>query len=571
MSDQVQFLNNLTPLIDSGTPSAPITVTQTLNSLVPAGSILAFTGPTSVNIQVNGPQTSLTQSDISGVYPAAGSLDSPDDYLPHIALHRRTLPWERKGPGGAKPWLALLLLKDSELKSLTSGGPIIVGNLPISNLPGNLAINAAIKENIATTPASGVGKENLAAQPVSGAAKGPIIAQPIAAVQDHVSIVRNGNSLPALVTDVFSKMNARDAAGYASLHGKIADTTQVQMLYLQNSLFTAIAPAQNELVDLCTVKRVNRDNTGDVDTAIVIGNRLPDASATPPELHTAFLVSLEGRDDAYAAARTQQPNGQIGLVVLFSWSFTPSKGGDFEEVIRAIHIRPNGGVERFGNLPKAPDAGKPVPLSGGFDALLDDHGFFIDPLDHTQAGKATFRGPLRPFPPPPRSKGFAIRSAPEEFTDATPDTPLDYSNATAFELGRLLAVASQDLLEDLHQVRGIIKTIDKQYVAVNKLPLALQKPEWVVDPALEESSPWEMGQANAMTPVIKNENQFVGATPGDVSGVGQQIQQYGSQVQNVLTTIGAVSTVAVSQIDINTVTANDLNLRFGAVAAKGQF
>lgn len=567
MSDQVQFLNNLTPLIDSGSPAAPITVTQTLNSLTPAGSLLSFTGPTAVNIQVNGPQTSLTQADISGVYPAAGSIDSPDDYLPHIALHRRTLPWERNGPGGAKPWLAVLLLKDSELKSINSGGPIIIGNLPVGNLP----VAGLVKDNLVAQPAAGTIKSNIAAQPGPPAAIGTIGTQPIAAsVTDHVSIVRSGSG-PAVVTDVFSKMQTRDAAGYASLHGKIADTTQVQILYLQNSLFNAIAPAKNELVNLCTVKRVNHDNTGDVDTAIVIGNRLPDASATPPELHTAFLVSLEGRDDAYAAARTQQPSGQIGLVVLFSWSFTPSKGGDFEEVIRAIHIRPNGGVERFGNLPQAPAAGKPVPLSGGFDSLLDDHGFFIDPLDHTQAGQATFRGPLRPFPPPPRSNGFAIRSAPEEFTDATPDTPLDYSNATAFELGRLLAVASQDLLEDLHQVRGIIKTIDKQYVAVNKLPLALQKPEWVVDPALEETSPWDMGQANAMTSVIKNENQFIGATPGDVSGVGSQILQYGSQVQNVLAGIGAVSTVTVSQIDINTVTANDLNLHFGAVAAKGQF
>ena len=505
MSDQSsQFLNDITPLIDSGLPPAPITVTQTLGT-----NLIALTGPNTIQIQVNGPQVELTQSDISGVYPAPGSTDSPDDYLPHIALNRRTLPWERMGPQTPpqKPWLALLLVKDSELNNAGTGS-----------------------------------------------------------LRVRHSIVRPG---PAVVSGTVQTVQSRDALGFSKLQAKMPASTPVNLLFLQNSTLVAIRPAVNELPYLCNVKRTNDGNGApDVDCAIVISNRLPDSSGATPELHTAFLVSLEGRDDFYAPARTTAPHGEIGLVVLHSWSFTPSKGGDFEEVIRAIHIRPNGGVMRFGNLPQAPAAGDPVPLSGGFDALLDEHGLFIDPLPHTQAGLVNFRGPLRPFPPAPRSPGFAIRSAPEEFLDAPPGTALDYSHAAAFEVGRLLALASQDILEDLREVHGLIKIMDPE-VAVNKLPIALQKPEWVVDPAWGDQ-PWSMPDGNATTPVIKDGNQFVGATPGDVSGVNQQVQQVGSQVTAGLGAMQVATVAQVSQINIATVTTQDLDKTFGNVAAKAQ-
>jgi hypothetical protein len=49
---------------------------------------------------VEGPQLQLTPADVAGVYPAAGSEESPDEFLPHIALERRTLPWERIGING---------------------------------------------------------------------------------------------------------------------------------------------------------------------------------------------------------------------------------------------------------------------------------------------------------------------------------------------------------------------------------------------------------------------------------------------------------------------------------------
>lgn len=503
MSDKSQFLNSITPLVDSGLPPQSLGVSQTLG-----GNLITLTGPNVITIQVNGPQTTLTEEDIAGVYPAPGSTESPDSFLAHIALNRRTLPWERGGPGGQKPWLALLLLKDSELHT----GP-------------------------------GVHARKL---------------------------VRSG---PSVVSGTVQTVQSRDALGFGKLTLKMPAATPVNLLFLQNQLLVAIRPQQDEVHFLCNVKRTN-SGSGNKDCAIVISNRLPDAgpAGTSAELHTAFLVSLEGRDDFYDPSRAQAANAtkEIGLVVLHSWNFTPSKGGDFEEVIRAIHIRPNGGVLRFGNLPKEPAAGQPVPLSGGFDGVLDEHGLFIDPLPHTQAGLVSYRGPLRPFSPAPRSPGFAVRSAPEEFETAPAGTPLDYSHAAAFELGRLLALASHDVLEDLRSVHGIIKPIEPE-VAINKLPIALQKPDWVVNPAWNDT-PWSLPGAGVATdPLIKDGNQFIGATPGDVAGIDQQWGQFGVQVQNGLNVMQAAGIAQVTQVDINTVTVDGLNKTFGNVAVKAQF
>ena len=131
MSDSTQIFNSITPLIPSG--GAPFSVAVNQAFSVP----VSLTGAKGVQIQVNGPQVTLSESDIDSVYPAPGSTDSPDEFLPHIAIQRRTLPWERTGPAPGQPWLALLLLKSSELQGnsgiqLPTGGTVVgdVSNAP---------------------------------------------------------------------------------------------------------------------------------------------------------------------------------------------------------------------------------------------------------------------------------------------------------------------------------------------------------------------------------------------------------------------------------------------------------
>ena len=86
-----QVFSSCIPLVKAG-GLEPITVSQSLDGR------LKQDGPATVHVRIDGPQTSLLADMIAGVFPAPGSDQSPDEFLAHVALTRRTLPWEREGP-----------------------------------------------------------------------------------------------------------------------------------------------------------------------------------------------------------------------------------------------------------------------------------------------------------------------------------------------------------------------------------------------------------------------------------------------------------------------------------------
>jgi hypothetical protein len=457
-----------------------------------AKSMLTVQGPNEVQVLIDGPRVQLNADDIAGVYPAPGSEESSDEFLPHIALKRRTLPWERFGVDldNANPWLAVVVFKESELKATTSKNP--------ANPPPK------------------------------------------------------GEPQPASV----SQIQAMDPAGFNILSPQLGNSTQLTVLYVRNDIWNSARPAQQDLKFLTHIRRTS-NAAASSDAAIVISNRLPDAgpvnSTDKPEMHTACVISLEGRSDLM---NRPSNNDVAALVVLHHWKFRPSKGGDFEQVIRSIRLQPNGGVLRFGNVTAKAN---PAPLSAGFDALLNTDGFFRDPLPHTQAGNVSWRSPLRPFTPPARSDGFAIRPAAEEFANPNPNIPLDYSHATAFELGRLLALSNPGILEDLHAITAVMPEIIPP-AAINKMPTALQKPDWVTNPPWFEH-PWEFNQ----TSMLKDEVALLGGPPSDVGGINQLPGQWQADPLADLSLLPAAQTPVVVAIDLNTMNAGSLGQMFGEV------
>ena len=234
--------------------------------------------------------------------------------------------------------------------------------------------------------------------------------------------------------------------------------------------------------------------------------------------------------------------------------------------MKSIAYRPHGGVLRFGNLPAPVSEGETAPLSGGFKGLIDDDGYFLTPVEHDQEVNATYRSPLHPFTPPPRSHGFAIAAAPNEFVNADQSTPLDFAHAAAFELGRLLALNDPGVLEDLRHVSGTMKPIDPP-VAVNKLPDALQKPDWVSNPAWSEQ-PWDASVGQSL---VKDENLFLGKGIGDVTGIGDLLGQWNvGDVVQTLNDIGGVVSAPVVAVNIGTVTEGMLDETFADVAQAGK-
>lgn len=483
-------------IFDSAMPSAragsTITVSphQTVDA-VEDGTFdgkLGYLAAESVHLRVDGPRFSLTPEDVVGVYPAPGSDESSDEFLPHIALRRRTLPWERRGPtqtAGGEPWLALLLVTEDDFDGAAAVVPRSVASLETDDR-------------------------------------------------------RTFEQLTVL---------------------EIEKKTEVRVAKIKAKSLDAILPERAELALLCHVKRTAAGPREG--TAIVISNRLPQAAGGKP--HTALLVSLEGRDDVYERTTPifAPLKGSIALIVLHHWTFTPSAGGDFEQVIRSIGVRPNGGVLRFGNVPENVAKGAPAPLSGGFDAVLDGDGFPIVPLEHTQdSPDAVFRGPLRPFPAPARDRGFAIRAAPEEFADEGSAGPKDYSHAAAFEVGRLLALQDPAIQDDLRAVRPDIPPLEQMEIIIDPLPPALVMPDWRINDEWHVH-PWEVAEGQS---VLKGPEALLDlGGVADVTGVAEQLAGLAPEVMAGLEQLAQPLASKIAAIDLQTATAPALEAQFGAV------
>lgn len=516
MSDpQIRLFDRCAPLVPAG-DTITLGVTQSLRDDPddPGTDRLSPDGPTAVKLLVEGPRVKLTPDDIVGVYPAPGSEESPDEFLPHVALARRTLPWERRGPVAGVPWLALLVLKRSEL-------------------------------------AFTIAKAN-----EKGARPGAVV---------HTTTLAEVETIDQ--TGVFA-WNVLRQSGFPA-------AAPLDWAYVTNAQLGRLLPTRAEVALLTHVKRVT-DDAGTADHAIVVANRLPDAAPFPPEEadakaepHVALLVSLEKRNDLWDSTRSEpkHANGKAALLVLHYWTFTPSRGGDFEQVMQAIRYRPNGGVLRFGAVPEPGAAGTPT-LSGGFASLVGPNGVFHEPLEHEHAGPVVFRGPLRPFAPAPRTAGFAVRAAPEEFATNDGATLDDYTYATAFELGRLLALADAGVLDDLRDLHPLWPFIEPP-LKENQMPPALQKPDWVSNPAWHDK-PWEMPGMPGGEVLEPGTDILVDVGQIDVGQIEGQVGQW---IGTVKTTLGGLATPAapaVGAIDFQTVSAASLGAQFAAVQIAAQ-
>lgn len=102
-------------LYDAVTPgmeSDTYTVTSTVNF---AGASGAAPAVRTDYVQVGGSPMHLSSTEVLSCHPPRNASGAFDEELPHVVLGRRTLPWERPGPSGGPPWLALLVFADSEV------------------------------------------------------------------------------------------------------------------------------------------------------------------------------------------------------------------------------------------------------------------------------------------------------------------------------------------------------------------------------------------------------------------------------------------------------------------------
>ncbi len=121
----IQFLDNFIPTLDPGDYAISVTQTLAVGTPAPASVPADFPPPaysTTKTLTVGGAGLSLASTDVYSVYPPKNSAGNYTEVLPHVVLNPRTLPWEvqltSSAATPATPWLALILLADSEVAQM---------------------------------------------------------------------------------------------------------------------------------------------------------------------------------------------------------------------------------------------------------------------------------------------------------------------------------------------------------------------------------------------------------------------------------------------------------------------
>jgi hypothetical protein len=114
----LRLTDSVTPTLASG--RYRLTSALAVERRAAAGTLSALPAPPShtMHFDVIGPRFAIDRADIGDRYPGPDSMGAFGDRLPHVALQRRTLPWERAATDGT-PWIALLVFASDEAQLST--------------------------------------------------------------------------------------------------------------------------------------------------------------------------------------------------------------------------------------------------------------------------------------------------------------------------------------------------------------------------------------------------------------------------------------------------------------------
>lgn len=394
--------------------------------------------PAAVNyFNIDGPRFTLAATEVAGVFPPRNGHGAFDETIAHIALGRRTLPWER----------------DPQLPAATRSA----GDPPVLN------------------PRPAVDSTGAVLPGVFVAGPAPWLAL-LVFEEGEYTVNQNVPLEQVVPQDVFKRLG--------SPQGIRCDSVSASA-----ELISAIMPSVDELTLLSHVRQVNVDDrelsAGDSDGwfAVVMSNRLPNPgskcrgclvsveersdivpanppptyvppfrqiivepgleraeAAAPPEVSRAKSFTTAGRISEIGVVNPGVLGGvfleTVSLVLLYSWQFECNFTGTFRELMQGVDVGMYGKVENPGH-PALTD-------TGHLQLRLQDRAGVPETV--------LYRGPLVPYQLT-RDKLGPYHSA-DQCRRATPETGAeDVSYAAAFEVGRLLAAADGRLAQELMRWR----------------------------------------------------------------------------------------------------------------------
>jgi hypothetical protein len=219
--------------------------------------------------------------------------------------------------------------------------------------------------------------------------------------------------------------------------------TPVRLLDLNLDTFRKLCPSRKDLPFLAHIRKVDIANkvplemVADGEFSVLVANRFPPLGA-----NTVYLISLEGwRELLDAPATTRQAASRVRLITLGNWSFVNDPNG---------HDTFGGLMQNLKN--NSTVFGITLPVTSGEEYVDKALKRGYVPLDYKPVNStpsfAWYRGPLTPLPRKPLSQEVFERADAAMIFDKS-NGILDVSYASAWELGRLLALSSPAFVKGL--------------------------------------------------------------------------------------------------------------------------
>jgi hypothetical protein len=429
---QIVFYDNSIPGLEAG--DYVINIAQRIHptsSVVIDESYVASQG-----FSVTAPRYTLPPEDIFSVFPPEDAQGIFDQFLPHVVLTKRDLPWERDvfktdGPSQV-PWLAVLLFVEGEANGL------LAPNVPNWTPNRTMAALITADQLFPATPSDSI-------------------------------------LLPTL-----------DREWYET--DDVLKSTQCAIIDIDPKAFTQLLPTTNDLRYLAHVRQVDpsaKDSqvlkiNGSGFYSVVVGNRLadPPAAGGAGKRNIVHLVSLDGFNDVIQSGNIPAGTTAVRMISLKSWCFQclPEMGESFAQLMQGLVTDSSGAAKSTSFQLPLPAASSSNSPQASYVYQSVQSGYV--PLRYqTRLGEETvawYRGPFSPVPVadfitsqqqvPNNPDGWQTYDSASEAMIYDKDRGVfDASYGVAWETGRLLALSDghfgQQLLNWQRQGHALIDTI----------------------------------------------------------------------------------------------------------------
>lgn len=480
-----RLYTHITPALKAG--DYRFTSSQQLAATGADGALAAADLPVQdlqTHIHVDAPRYLLPPDQVLSTYPPAGTEGAYGARLPQVVIKRRTLPWERAVDGGDAntPWLALVVFAEDEAN--------VLSNVPVAECvtPGVVLDGVPDVEKGACLEI----RSSRIAQIMPTRMDVPLLAHAREVNIDDTElmmgdddgflavVIANRLPLAALDTDG-NETPVKYHAVLVSLEGN------GQFMQLLEKAPSHATSTSHNVFDISVVQFTAAEYDHHVMESPYAGTTFPAASAgtsvlgggphaaaaadgLEPTAHlttfskhatapanegtstwtgAAYAGSLQkaagaGYQAYVSGAALQVFDPLVRFPVLVHWTFTTVGNETFEELMRNAD---SGLLATRGSNPLVPTGRPPLEVVETGHVGLDHR---------TRRGdlvRAWYRGPLLPHPPDETSPRLPLAHSADQVRVAIPDGREDLSLASAFEIGRLLALSQPSMVASLMRWR----------------------------------------------------------------------------------------------------------------------